>query len=377
MNFSFSEDQTLLRNSVRAALDEQCKPAHVRAMMEDDRGYGEALWGEMAKLGWLGLPFAEEQGGAGLGLVELALVLEEMGRAAYPGPYFASVVLAGLGLQAGGSAAQQEKWLPAIASGQARGTAALLEDSLDWDPAATTATATRTGAGWSITGVKRFVPWAHVADVALVPARAPEGVSLFLVDPRAAGVTLTPMVGIDLATRWSEMSLEGAAAELMGPAGGAGPVLEGLLRRAAVGASAEMLGAARRCLDMSVGYAKVREQFGQLIGSFQAIRHRCAEMLLEVEKAHAAVYYAAWALSAGAEDAAMAASVCKSFVSEAARQVCGDAIQVHGGIGFTWEYDLHLYFKRAKSLEPLYGDAAYHRELLIRGQVLHYDKVGM
>jgi alkylation response protein AidB-like acyl-CoA dehydrogenase len=377
MNFSFSEDQTLLRNSVRAALDEQCKPAHVRAMMEDDRGYGEALWGEMAKLGWLGLPFAEEQGGAGLGLVELALVLEEMGRAAYPGPYFASVVLAGLGLQAGGSAAQQEKWLPAIASGQARGTAALLEDSLDWDPAATTATATRTGAGWSITGVKRFVPWAHVADVALVPARAPEGVSLFLVDPRAAGVTLTPMVGIDLATRWSEMSLDGAAAELMGPAGGAGPVLEGLLRRAAVGASAEMLGAARRCLDMSVGYAKVREQFGQLIGSFQAIRHRCAEMLLEVEKAHAAVYYAAWALSAGAEDAAMAASVCKSFVSEAARQVCGDAIQVHGGIGFTWEYDLHLYFKRAKALEPLYGDAAYHRELLIRGQVLHYDKVGM
>jgi alkylation response protein AidB-like acyl-CoA dehydrogenase len=350
MNFSFSEDQTLLRNSVRAALDEQCKPAHVRAMMEDDRGYGEALWSEMAKLGWLGLPFAEEQGGAGLGMVELALVLEEMGRAAYPGPYFASVVLAGLGLQAGGSAAQKEKWLPAIASGQARGTAALLEDSLDWDPAATAATAAKTGAGWTLNGVKRFVPWAHVADVALVPARAPEGVSLFLVDPRAAGVTLTPMVGIDLTTRWSEMRLDDAAVPadaLMGPAGGAGPVLAALLRRAAVGASAEM--------------------FGQLIGSFQAIRHRCAEMLLEVEKAHAAVYYAAWALGAGAEDAAMAASVCKSFVSEAARQVCGDAIQVHGGIGFTWEYDLHLYFKRAKALEPLYGDAAYHRELLVRG----------
>jgi alkylation response protein AidB-like acyl-CoA dehydrogenase len=367
MNFSFSEDQTLLRNSVRAALDEQCKPARVRAMMDDERGYDEALWGEMAKLGWLGLPFAEEQGGAGLGLVELALVLEEMGRAAYPGPYFASVVLAGLGLQAGGSAAQKERWLPAIASGQARGTAALLEDSLDWDPASTTATAARRDAGFRLSGVKRFVPWAHVADVALVPARGPEGVSLFLLDPRAPGVTLTPMVGIDLTTRWSEMRLDGAAGELMGPVGGAGPVLEGLLRRAAVGASAEMLGAARRCLDMSVGYAKVREQFGQLIGSFQAVRHRCAEMLLEVEKAHAAVYYAAWALGAGAEDAAMAASVCKSFVSEAARQVCGDAIQVHGGIGFTWEYDLHLYFKRAKALEPLYGDAAYHRELLVRG----------
>jgi alkylation response protein AidB-like acyl-CoA dehydrogenase len=377
MNFSFSEDQILLRNSVRAALDEQCKPAHVRAMMEDPRGFSETLWGEMAKLGWLGLPLAEEQGGAGLGLVELALVLEEMGRAAYPGPYFASVVLAGLGLAQGGSAAQQEKWLPAIASGRARGTAALLEDSLDWDPAATTTTAAKAGAGWRLTGVKRFVPWAHVADVALVPARGPEGLSLFLVDPRAAGVTLTPMVGIDLTNRWSEMRLDGAtvpAEALMGAPGEAGPVLEALLRRAAVGAAAEMLGAARRCLDMSVGYAKVREQFGQLIGSYQAIRHRCAEMLLEVENSHAAVYYAAWALTAGAEDAAMAASVCKSYVSEAARKVCGDAIQVHGGIGFTWEYDLHLYFKRAKGLEPLYGDAAYHREQIVRGQVLHSDK---
>jgi alkylation response protein AidB-like acyl-CoA dehydrogenase len=369
MNFSFSEDQVLLRNSVRAALDEQCKPAHVRAMMEDERGYSEALWGEMAKLGWLGLPFAEEQGGAGLGLVELCLVLEEMGRAAYPGPYFASVVLGGLGLLLGGSAAQKEKWLPAIASGQARASAALLEDALDWDPAATATTATRAGAGWRLSGVKRFVPWAHVADVVLVPACAPEGLSLFLVDPRAAGVTLAPMVGIDLASRWSEMRLADvavAADALVGQPGGAGGVLEALLRRAAVCASAEMLGAARRCLDMSVGYVKVREQFGQLIGSFQAIRHRCAEMLLEVENSHSAVYYAAWALTAGAEDAGVAASVCKSYVSESARKVCGDAIQVHGGIGFTWEYDLHLYFKRAKALEPMFGDAAHHREQIVR-----------
>ena len=153
---------------------------------------------------------------------------------------------------------------------------------------------------------------------------------------------------------------------LVGQPGTAEPVLESLLRRAAVCASAEMLGAARRCLDMSVSYVKVREQFGQVIGSFQAIRHRCAEMLLEVENAHSAVYYAAWALEAGAEDAAVAASICKSYVSDAARKVCGDAIQVHGGIGFTWEYDLHLYMKRAKALEPLYGDAEFHRELIVR-----------
>ena len=369
MNFSFTDDQVLLKNSVRAALDEHCKAEHVRAMADDRRGYGDALWSEMAKLGWLGLPFGEEHGGAGLGLVELALVLEEMGRAAYPGPYFSSVVLAGLGIELGGSAAQKEKWLSAIAAGRARASAALMEESLDWAPESTATTAAKVDGGYALSGVKRFVPWAHVADVVLVPARSPEGLSLFLVDPKQAGVTLTPMVGIDLTNRWAEMRLHDArvsADAMLGQPGAAGPVLDALLRRAAVCASAEMLGCARRCLDMAVGYVKVREQFGQVIGSFQAIRHRCAEMLLEVENAHSAVYYAAWALEAGAEDAAVAASICKSHVSDAARKVCGDAIQVHGGIGFTWEYDLHLYMKRAKALEPLYGDAEFHRELIVR-----------
>jgi alkylation response protein AidB-like acyl-CoA dehydrogenase len=369
MNFAFTDDQILLKNSVRSALDEQCKSAHVRAMTEDPRGFGDALWAEMAKLGWLGLPFAEEYGGAGLGLVELCLVLEEMGRAAYPGPYFSSIVLGGLGLVLGGSNAQREKWLPAVAAGNARLSTALVEDSLDWDPASIAATATKTSDGFTLNGVKRFVPWAHVADAVLVPARAPEGLSLFLVAPSAPGVSLKPMVGIDLTNRWSEMTLAGVAVKsdaVVGQPGGATSLLEALLRRAAVCASAEMLGAARRCLDMSVEYAKVREQFGQPIGSFQAIRHRCADMLVAAENAHAAVYYAAWALNAGAEDAAVASSICKAYVSDAARHVAGDAIQVHGGIGFTWEYDLHLYFKRAKALEPLYGDAEFHRELIAR-----------
>ena len=369
MNFSFSDDQVLLRHSVRAALDEQCKPAHVRQMSDDAKGYGESLWSEMAKLGWLGLPFPEEQGGAGLGLVELGIVLEEMGRAAYPGPFFATVVLGGLGIELGGNAAQKDRWLPAISAGTARATAALLEEHLDWDPASTATVAAKDGNGWVLTGIKRFVPWAHVADVALVPARSPEGLGIFLVDPKSPGVKLSPMVGIDLANRWSEMRLDKVAVgpdAILGAPGSAGPLLDSLLRRAAVMASAEMLGAARRCLDMSVGYVKVREQFGQPVGSFQAIRHRCAEMLLEAENAHAAVYYAAWALGAGAEDAAVASSICKAYVSDAARKVCGDAIQVHGGIGFTWEYDLHLYMKRAKALEPLYGDAEFHRELIVR-----------
>jgi alkylation response protein AidB-like acyl-CoA dehydrogenase len=206
-----------------------------------------------------------------------------------------------------------------------------------------------------------------VANVLLVPARGPDGLTVFPVDPTSPGVTVSPVQGMDFGTRWATITLKAArAAETLGAPGGAEPWLGKLLCRGAVGAAAEMLGAARRCLEMAVGYAKVREQFGQPIGSFQAIRHKCSEMLLEVENSHSAVYYAAWALDAGAEDADVAASITKSYVGDAARRVCSEAIQVHGGIGFTWEYDLHLYFKRAKALEPLYGDADHHRELIVR-----------
>jgi alkylation response protein AidB-like acyl-CoA dehydrogenase len=195
-------------------------------------------------------------------------------------------------------------------------------------------------------------------------------VSLFLVEPASArGLTISMTTGMDLASRLGAVTLDGVPVPgdaMLGVPGRAAPLLEGLLRRGAVGAAAEMLGAARRCLDMSVDYAKVREQFGQPIGSFQAIRHKCADMLLEVENAHSATYYSAWALDAGAEDADVAASIAKAYVGDAARKVCGEAIQVHGGIGFTWEFDLHLYFKRAKALEAMYGDADHHRELIVR-----------
>src|SRR2546428_159116 len=277
MDFAFSSDQQLLKNSARACLDEHCKPAAVRLLWDDPRGESDTMWKEMAQLGWLGLSLPEAYGGSGLGMVESAILLEELGRAAYPGPYWPTV-LAAAAVEAAGNDAQKKRWLSAIATGDARATPALLDADLDWEPAALTT--------------------------------------------RAA--------------------------------------------QSAKGAAAEMLGAARRCLDMAVGYAKVREQFGQPIGSFQAIRHKCSEMLLEVENSHSAVYYAAWALDAKAEDHELAASVAKAYVGDAARKVCGEAIQVHGGIGFTWEYDLHIYMKRAKALEPMYGDADYHREQIVR-----------
>jgi alkylation response protein AidB-like acyl-CoA dehydrogenase len=364
VDFSFSPDQQLLKNSARAFLDEHVKPAHVRALWEDPRGESEALWKEMAQLGWLGLALPEEAGGSALGLVETAILQEELGRAACPSPYLPTV-LAAMAIDRFGSAAQKSRWLPAIAGGSARATVALLERELDWDARSVQTRAEERGGKVVLTGVKQFVPWAHVADVILVPAVVGSAPALFAVEPSAPGVSVTPLTSMDPGLRLSTVTLEGAAVatEARLPSGGA---LDFLLQRGAVGAAAEMLGAARRCLDMAVDYAKVREQFGQPIGSFQAIRHKCADMLLDVENSFAAVYYAAWALQNDAEDGPLAASVAKAYVSDASRKVCGDAIQVHGGIGFTWEYDLHLYFKRAKALEPLYGDADHHRELIVR-----------
>ena len=377
MNFAFSDDQTLLKNSARALLDEHCKPEHVRAMQEDARGYGEGLWGEMAKLGWLGLPFPEQYGGAGLGLVELALLHEEMGRVAYPGPFLATVVLGGLPLLLGGSAAQKEKWLPAIASGRARLTAAFQEESLDWDPASIAATAARAGAGWTISGVKRFVPWAQAADAVLVPARTPKAShsSWWTRQARRGDASPHHRHGSDhpvvprsrsaaspsAPTRW--WARREAVARCWTRRSAAPPSAPPRKCWARRGARSTWRSAMPRCASSS----------GSSIGTFQAIRHKCAEMLMEVENSHSAVYYAAWALEAGAEDATVAASVCKSYVSESARRVCGEAIQVHGGIGFTWEYDLHLYFKRAKSLEVQFGDAEYHRELIAKHVASSHD----
>jgi alkylation response protein AidB-like acyl-CoA dehydrogenase len=363
MDFSFSSDQQLLKNSARAFLDEHCKPATVRLLWDDPRGESEALWKEMAQLGWLGLALPEDAGGSALGLVETAILQEELGRAACPSPYLPTV-LAAMAIDRFGSAAQKQRWLPAVAGGGARATVALMERALDLRPESIETRADERGGKVVLSGVKQFVPWAHVADVILVPARRGASLAVYVVDAAAPGVSIKPLTSMDPGTRLGQVTLDAAAvaAEAMLPA----EAVPFLLERGAVAAAAEMLGAARRCLDMAVEYAKVREQFGQPIGSFQAIRHRCAEMLLDVENSHAATYYAAWALASGAEDGPLAASVAKSYVNDATRKVCGDAIQVHGGIGFTWEYDLHLYFKRAKALEPLYGDAEHHRELIVR-----------
>ncbi|HEX5501641.1 MAG TPA: acyl-CoA dehydrogenase family protein [Thermomicrobiales bacterium] len=373
MDFDFSEEQSLLRNVAREFLTEQCPVAHVRAMMEDATGYDKGIYRQMADLGLLGLPFPESYGGSGLGMVEQAIVLEEMGRVAYPGPYFAGIVLAGGAVMASGDDAAKARYLPGLATGELTATLAFLEDDLDWGPRAIGLRATSDGDGYRLNGIKRVVPFGHAVDIILVAARTddgagPDGVTLLAVPRETAGLTVDPNTTLDLDSKVSTLHFDNVrvpADGVVGAPGGAWPALAATLERAAVAAAAEQLGATQKCLEMSVGYAKVREQFGQPIGSFQAIKHKLAEMLELAENAHSAVYYAAWAQDAAAPDAALSASVAKSTLNEASRRVCGEAIQVHGGIGFTWEYDLHLYWKRAKHLEPLYGDTDYHRERVL------------
>lgn len=372
MDFEFTHDQVMLRDLAREFLTEQSTVAHVRAMMDDPRGYDPALYRQFVQLG--ALPFPEAYGGSDLGMIEQAIVLEEMGRTAYPSPYFATVILAGSAIMATGDERAQARYLPDVANGDLILSLAFLEDAIGWGPNEVTLSAANEGDSYVLNGTKRFVSHGQNADVILVVARTgggegAEGVSLIAVPRETAGLAVSGDVISDLTQRSATLRFANVRVpveNLIGAEGGAWPAVAAALRRASVGASAEMLGASRKSLDMSVEYAKVRKQFGQFIGQFQAVKHKLAEMLVLVENSQAAVYYAAWALDAGAPDAALAASVAKSFVNNAARKVCGDAIQAHGGIGFTWEYDLHLFFKRAKYYELLYGDVEEHRERVLQ-----------
>jgi alkylation response protein AidB-like acyl-CoA dehydrogenase len=368
MDFDFTQEQVMLRNLTREFLMRENTPRAVRTVMEESSGFSDATWQQMADMGLPGLAIDAGYGGQGLGMVEMALVLDEMGRTAYPGPFFATTVLAATAIAASRQDNQMARYLPDIARGRTRATLAILEDALSWAPSGVKLRAEQRGDGFVLSGTKRFVPFANAADLVLIVARTSggeDGTTVFAVPGDAPGLRQTANVEMDHTSRTSTLTLEGvsvASDAVIGEVDRGWGVIGPVLQRAAIGASAEMLGAARRCLEMSVDYARVRQQFGQPIGMFQAIKHACAEMLLEVENAHAATYYAAWALDAGSPDAALAASVAKAYVGDAARKVCGSSIQVHGGIGFTWEYDLHLYVKRAKHFEPLYGDADFHRE---------------
>jgi alkylation response protein AidB-like acyl-CoA dehydrogenase len=365
MNFGFSEEQEELRKMVRRFLEEKSPESEVRRLMATSEGYDPAVWSQMANelaLQALGIP--EEFGGQGFGPVELYVVFEEMGAALFCSPYFSTVALAANALLFVGSDADKAAYLPAIASGETIATLAITDDAGQWDLASTSTTATRSGENFVLNGVRNYVTDGSTATLLLVPAMSDKGLSLFAVQGDAKGVERESLATMDQTRKQSRIEFHDVSATLIGDEGGALAGLEATLQVAAAALAAEQVGGAQRVLDSSVEYAKNRVQFGRPIGSFQAIKHKCADMLLDVESAKSAAYYAAWAAQERNEELPIAASLAKSFCSEAYFHCAAENIQIHGGIGFTWEHSAHLYFKRAKSSELFLGDPAYHRELL-------------
>lgn len=367
MQFGLSESQQILKDTARKFFSGECPVAEVRRLMETETAYDADLWLKLAGQGFTGIICPEDCGGMGLGKVELILLLEEAGYALLPGPFFSTVALAGATIDAVASPAQKKKYLSRIARGDARSTVAVLEESASWD----LAQARLTASGDKLTGTKLFVADAAVADFIVVIAQN----GVFMVDAKAPGMRIEPMKGMDLTRKVYSIQFSNTPAEKLGSLDG----VTGAFALATTGLAAEMVGGMQRALEITVAYAKTRKQFGKPIGIYQAVQHQCADMYLETESSRSAVYYAAWALQENTPDAATAVSIAKMYASDAGRNVGNHGIQVHGGMGFTWENDLHLYYRRAKSSETMLGDAAFHRERIARlvidaGEAVHSAK---
>jgi alkylation response protein AidB-like acyl-CoA dehydrogenase len=379
VNFAFTEEQEELRAFAHSFLAEHSSSEQVRRAMTSERGYDAEVWKRIAtELGWPAVIVPEACGGIGLGQVELVALMEAMGEHLLCAPFFSSVCLGANALLVAGSEAQRAEHLPGIAEGQVLATLAVAEASGRWDAEGIAATAQRDGGDFILRGAKRYVIDGHVADLVVVAARASgsrgeEGVSLFLVPGHAAGLMRRPLPTMDQTRRQAELRFEDVrvpAEARLGDEGAAWPALDRILDLARVALAAEQVGGAQRCLDAAVAYAKEREQFGRPIGSFQAIKHMCADMLLRVESARSAAYYAGCVAAVGGDELPMAASMAKAYCSEAFFHCAGQNIQIHGGVGFTWEYDPHLYFKRARATEQYLGEPAWHRERIARGLAL-------
>jgi alkylation response protein AidB-like acyl-CoA dehydrogenase len=375
MFFAFTEEQEELRRSARRLLETASSTREVRAAMVTVRGFDDNLWRRLGEeLGFTSLVVPEAYGGAGLGFVELAAVMEEMGRALLCAPFFATVCLGASAVLTGGTEEQKREILPGIAAGRTTAALAFSPPSGRWDAPGSGVTYAPRGTAYELSGASSFVIDGHSADLVLVVARpstAPiDGVpSIFVVSAATPGLERRALTTMDMTRKQAEVTLRQVrvpASALLGGADTGSQTLARTLDLAKVALAAEQVGGAQRCLDMSVEYAKTRVQFGRPIGSFQAIKHKLADMFVEVESARSASYYAAWAAAHSDEELPAAAAMAKAFCSDAYFHVAAETIQIHGGVGFTWEHDAHLFFKRAKSSETLFGDAALHRAVIAR-----------
>jgi alkylation response protein AidB-like acyl-CoA dehydrogenase len=364
VDFAFTAEQEDLRAMVRGLLRDVAPESEVRRLMDTDDGFDRDVWRQLAELGLPGLIVPEEYGGGGAGFVELGIVLAEMGATLLAAPYFATAVLATNALIAAADPTAAADFLPGIAAGRTIATLAVAEDDGRWEPAAASCRASRQRDGWRVDGAKMFVLDGASATLVLLTARTPSGISLFAVDGDASGLSRVPLATLDQTRKQARLEFRDTPARLIGTEGAAAPVISAVLDLAAVALAAEQVGGAARVLDMAVGYAKTRFQFGRQIGSFQAVKHKCADLLIEVESARSAAYYAMWSAAGRRDDLPLVASLAKTYCSDAFCHAAAENIQIHGGIGFTWEHPAHLYFKRAKASQAMFGTPAHHLALM-------------
>jgi alkylation response protein AidB-like acyl-CoA dehydrogenase len=371
MSFSFTDEQIEFRSVLRRFLEANAGGREARRLMATERGFEERVWRQLCdELGVGGICIPEEYGGQGFGFVEMGLVLEEMGRALLCAPFFSSCVMAALAVEHVGSDADKRALLPGLADGSRRATLALAETTGSFESDHVHTLATLTSDGCTLTGAKRFVVDGVSAEDVLVIARLPgttghEGLTLTLVNPQDAGVTRRPLEALDATRKLAQIEFSDAPARIVGEAGMAGPGLRRALLLSTIGLSCESVGGAQHMLASAVDYSLTRVQFGRLIGSFQAIKHQCAELLLDVELARSAAYRAAAAATENDPELEAIASLAKACTSENFMRASAECIQIHGGIGFTWEHDTHLWYRRAKSSEVFLGTPDQHRERMM------------
>lgn len=373
MDFSLTSEQEMLKQSARKFLLANYSSEYVREMWENPRGYESEMWMKMAELGWMGLTIPEEYGGLGLSFRDLGFVLHEMGRVVMPGPFFSTVVLAAELIKMLGSEEQKANLLEKLAAGKLVATVALYEEDVEWGAQGIKLTANKEGDHYTLQGTKLFVLDAHVADLLIVAARTGnptaegEGISLFLIDPQTEGIEIERLPTMDQGRKLCSVSFLNApvsSTELLGEIGKGWPAIQHMLIGANTALCLEMLGGGEKVLEIATDYAKVRVQFGQPIGSYQAIKHKCADMLLQLESSRSIAEYAAWTVDCNPQEASKAAAIAKTYVGNMYRKSAAATLQILGGIGFSWEHDIHLYYKRALASEAMFGDTAFHLDFL-------------
>jgi len=371
LDFGFSEEQEMLRDAAKRFLADNCPTKFVRQMMADATGHDQAFWKKIVELGWPGLLVPENYGGQGGAFLDLTVVIEEAGKALVPGPFFTAALLGVPLVVEGGSEAQKKELLPRMAKGEFIGTLALAEAAGRFDADGVQMKATKSGSDYTISGEKFFVPDAHVANGMAVAVRTSgsgeKGITLLLVPTNAKGVTITQLKTVDMTRRLCHVKFDNVKASgILGKPDEGWPILSRVLNIATAGLATEMVGTAQKALDMAVDYAKTRVQFGKPIGSFQAVKHKCVDMMVLVENARSLVYYACWTVDTNNDEQKTAVPMAKAYASDMAKNVTSEAIQVHGGIGFTWEHDMHLYHRRALAGEANLGNGPVHRETVAR-----------